>query len=498
MHDRAAATGRPARWRGSRRTRQPCAARRGSATCRSGGRSAEDGGQRGRPTGRGTDDHDADVVAPRTLGPLPGGRPAAAVRRTTAGSRRLQRTGDRPWLVGAGQAAGPQPVARVGDDADPAGDPQVPAQRRDVLRGTGQRVQGTDDVDGARGQDRLGVLGEQPADDDRGRPGAHDPLDGLDAAARPGRGRCSTAPGWCATTAASAAAAVVTSAATRKPGADSRSAGHACGPGCRRPRRRRAAVAASPAAGAPAPGCWPVIDIGATATLRSRVARRVPVRTALGHGSSVRVPNLRRIVPSAGGTASCRVRGSRARCRPRRCTLRSSTGTRRTRATCPGGPPGPAPWAVLVSEVMLQQTPVARVEPVYRAWLERWPLPADLAAEAPGEAVRTWGRLGYPRRALRLHAAAVEVVDAARRRAAGVVRRDCSRCPASGTTPRLPWRRSRTAPGTRCSTPTCGGCWPAPSGVRGSRRRPSSAVERARADALVRTSPRWRRGGQSR
>ena len=73
--------------------------------------------------------------------------------------------------------------------------------------------------------------------------------------------------------------------------------------------------------------------------------------------------------------------------------------------------PGTGPWAVLVSEVMLQQTPVARVEPVDRAWLERWPAPADLAAEAPGEAVRTWGRLGYPRRALRLHAAAVAVVE---------------------------------------------------------------------------------------
>lgn len=66
-------------------------------------------------------------------------------------------------------------------------------------------------------------------------------------------------------------------------------------------------------------------------------------------------------------------------------------------------------WAVLVSEVMLQQTPVTRVLPVYETWLRRWPTPAALAAEAPGEAVRTWGRLGYPRRALRLHAAAVAV-----------------------------------------------------------------------------------------
>jgi A/G-specific adenine glycosylase len=73
--------------------------------------------------------------------------------------------------------------------------------------------------------------------------------------------------------------------------------------------------------------------------------------------------------------------------------------------------PGTSAWAVLVSEVMLQQTPVARVEPVYREWLERWPTPADLAAEPPGAAVRAWGRLGYPRRALRLHQAATEVVQ---------------------------------------------------------------------------------------
>lgn len=69
------------------------------------------------------------------------------------------------------------------------------------------------------------------------------------------------------------------------------------------------------------------------------------------------------------------------------------------------------PWGVLVSEVMLQQTPVARVLPVYTAWLARWPGPVDLAAEAPGEAVRSWGRLGYPRRALRLHEAATCVVS---------------------------------------------------------------------------------------
>ncbi|GLW59207.1 A/G-specific adenine glycosylase [Kitasatospora phosalacinea] len=73
--------------------------------------------------------------------------------------------------------------------------------------------------------------------------------------------------------------------------------------------------------------------------------------------------------------------------------------------------PDASPWAVMVSEFMLQQTPVKRVLPAYAAWLERWPTPADLAADAPGEAVRMWGRLGYPRRALRLHGAAVAITE---------------------------------------------------------------------------------------
>lgn len=68
-------------------------------------------------------------------------------------------------------------------------------------------------------------------------------------------------------------------------------------------------------------------------------------------------------------------------------------------------------WAVLVSEVMLQQTPVVRVLPAWRTWLERWPTPADLAAGTPAEAIRMWDRLGYPRRALRLHACAVAIVE---------------------------------------------------------------------------------------
>jgi A/G-specific adenine glycosylase len=73
--------------------------------------------------------------------------------------------------------------------------------------------------------------------------------------------------------------------------------------------------------------------------------------------------------------------------------------------------PGATPWAVLVSEIMLQQTPVARVLPAYGSWMARWPTPAALAAEPAGEAIRQWGRLGYPRRALRLHETATILTE---------------------------------------------------------------------------------------
>ena len=73
--------------------------------------------------------------------------------------------------------------------------------------------------------------------------------------------------------------------------------------------------------------------------------------------------------------------------------------------------PGTSPWAVLISEVMLQQTPVSRVLPAYEAWLTRWPTAGSLAADSAGEAVRMWGKLGYPGRALRLHACAGAVVE---------------------------------------------------------------------------------------
>lgn len=72
--------------------------------------------------------------------------------------------------------------------------------------------------------------------------------------------------------------------------------------------------------------------------------------------------------------------------------------------------PSGSAWAVMVSEFMLQQTPVDRVLPVFEQWMRAWPAPADLASASTGDAVRAWGRLGYPRRALRLHRAATTIV----------------------------------------------------------------------------------------
>jgi A/G-specific adenine glycosylase len=82
--------------------------------------------------------------------------------------------------------------------------------------------------------------------------------------------------------------------------------------------------------------------------------------------------------------------------------------------------PGFTPWGTLVSEIMLQQTPVVRVVPRLEQWLDRWPTPADLAASPASEAVRAWERLGYPRRALALHAAATVITE----RHGGVVPED--------------------------------------------------------------------------
>jgi A/G-specific adenine glycosylase len=70
---------------------------------------------------------------------------------------------------------------------------------------------------------------------------------------------------------------------------------------------------------------------------------------------------------------------------------------------------GVTPWQVLVSEFMLQQTPVARVEPIWLDWVARWPTPSATAAVSAADVLRAWGKLGYPRRAKRLHECATAI-----------------------------------------------------------------------------------------
>ena len=84
---------------------------------------------------------------------------------------------------------------------------------------------------------------------------------------------------------------------------------------------------------------------------------------------------------------------------------------RRSARPLPWREPGTTPWGVLLSEIMAQQTPVARVAPMWLEWIERWPTPASLADATPADIVRAWGKLGYPRRALNLHAAATRIRD---------------------------------------------------------------------------------------
>ncbi|MCW2733148.1 MAG: HhH-GPD family protein [Mycobacterium sp.] len=71
--------------------------------------------------------------------------------------------------------------------------------------------------------------------------------------------------------------------------------------------------------------------------------------------------------------------------------------------------PGVSAWQILVSEFMLQQTPVARVEPIWRDWVARWPTPSTTAAASAADVLRAWGKLGYPRRAKRLHECATAI-----------------------------------------------------------------------------------------
>lgn len=67
------------------------------------------------------------------------------------------------------------------------------------------------------------------------------------------------------------------------------------------------------------------------------------------------------------------------------------------------------PWQIMVSEFMLQQTPVARVLPIWTDWVVRWPTPSATASATQADVLRAWGKLGYPRRAKRLHECATVI-----------------------------------------------------------------------------------------
>ncbi|WP_231975728.1 A/G-specific adenine glycosylase [Mycobacterium sp. E2462] len=81
----------------------------------------------------------------------------------------------------------------------------------------------------------------------------------------------------------------------------------------------------------------------------------------------------------------------------------------RARRDLPWRQPGVSAWQILVSEFMLQQTPVARVLPIWSDWVRRWPTPSATAAASAADVLRAWGKLGYPRRAKRLHECAVAI-----------------------------------------------------------------------------------------
>ena len=81
----------------------------------------------------------------------------------------------------------------------------------------------------------------------------------------------------------------------------------------------------------------------------------------------------------------------------------------RSRRELPWRETGVTPWQILVSEFMLQQTPVARVLSIWPDWVRRWPTPSATAAAGAGDVLRAWGKLGYPRRAKRLHECATVI-----------------------------------------------------------------------------------------
>jgi A/G-specific adenine glycosylase len=81
----------------------------------------------------------------------------------------------------------------------------------------------------------------------------------------------------------------------------------------------------------------------------------------------------------------------------------------RSRRDLPWREPDVSAWQILVSEFMLQQTPVARVLPIWTEWVQRWPTPSATAAASAADVLRAWGKLGYPRRAKRLHECATVI-----------------------------------------------------------------------------------------
>ena len=72
---------------------------------------------------------------------------------------------------------------------------------------------------------------------------------------------------------------------------------------------------------------------------------------------------------------------------------------------------GVSDWGTLVFEIMSQQTPISRVQPIWLEWMERWPTPADLATASSADIIVAWANLGYPSRALRLKACAAAIVE---------------------------------------------------------------------------------------
>ncbi|OBI43629.1 A/G-specific adenine glycosylase [Mycobacterium colombiense] len=80
-----------------------------------------------------------------------------------------------------------------------------------------------------------------------------------------------------------------------------------------------------------------------------------------------------------------------------------------SRRDLPWREPGVSAWQILVSEFMLQQTPVSRVLPIWTDWVQRWPTPSATAAATAADVLRAWGKLGYPRRAKRLHECAIVI-----------------------------------------------------------------------------------------